>query len=294
MYIFLFALCTSWVFVGVSSECPNLNDLPVLNDGGDEFYCAWLWWDWGDEEPIRGCNGNQQNYMDNTDYDCDDGKLKPVGSLMVKAGCTFYGYKDYHYKGSLIKYTGPATFPNGCSGGSCPPDKAEDSSIANGFHSFQCRCLQDPIICQPTDEWVTIIQCDNTESSIETTCEYTKTIGTSWSSEAQNSMSIDSSIEYSMSASFFNIFEESIGISVTTGYDWSHTSSQAKSETETFKVAAVVPPYTLLQINGAEGNCGDNNVKTELFKTITWDPEGNFISETLEFPDNSDPLGRIE
>ena len=55
-------------------------------------------------------------------------------------------------------------------------------------------------------------------------------------------MSIDSSIEYSMTAKFFDMFEESLGISVTTGYDWSKTSSQAKSETESFTVSAQVPP----------------------------------------------------
>merc|ERR1711894_743312 len=80
MYIFLFALCTSWAFVGVSSECPNLNDLPVLNDAGDEFYCAFYWQEWGDEEPIRGCNGEEYSVMDNTDHDAADGYYYATGS----------------------------------------------------------------------------------------------------------------------------------------------------------------------------------------------------------------------
>merc|ERR1712126_261604 len=118
-------------------------------------------------------------------------------------------------------------------------------------------------------------------------CSYEKTIGTTWSSSAQESMSIDSTIEYAMHAGFFDMFSEDLGISVSTGYDWTHTSSQAQSETETFKVEAKVPPYTLLQIQGAEGDCGGNNVKTELFKTITLDSDGNILSEIIE---KFDPL----
>ena len=37
---------------GVLSECPNINDLPVLNEAGDEFYCAWFWQGHGNPEPI--------------------------------------------------------------------------------------------------------------------------------------------------------------------------------------------------------------------------------------------------
>ena len=36
------------------------------------------------------------------------------------------------------------------------------------------------------------------------------------------------------------------------------------------------------QIQGAEGNCGGENVKTELFKTITVDPEGNILFEKVK------------
>merc|ERR1712126_155178 len=207
-----------------------------------------------------------------------------MGSVIVKAGCTFYGYKDHGYSGDLMKYEGPNVFPDGCTGGKCPPISG---NAANGFCSVKCRCKQDPIICTPEDGWATIIQCDNTQSSTELLCSYTKTIGTTWSQSAQESMSIDTTIDYAMHAGFFDMFSEDLGISVSTGYDWTHVSSEAQSETETFKVESNVPPYTLLKIQGAEGNCresgGDNNnVKTELFKSITVDPEGNVLSEIVQ------------
>jgi len=126
------------------------------------------------------------------------------------------------------------------------------------------------------------MQCDNTNSDSETKCSYTKTIGTTWTSEVSDSMSIDSTIEYAMSASMFSFFSESLAISVSTGYDWTHTSSQAKSETEKFHVETIVNPRSLLIIDGAEGECGGNNVKTELFRFTSVDGTGNIISQTLE------------
>jgi len=282
MYFFSIVLCILFSLDGALTECPNINDIPVLTDDGAAFYCTRFWEEWGDSEPIKACNGIGYDLLDNTDWTAERGYMMPFGSLIVKAGCTLYGYQDYNYGGHLIKYYGPATFPEACVGNDCPRVRSSDWSLAKGFRSYQCRCAQDPIICQPEDEWVTIMQCDNTQSSVETTCSYTKTIGTTWSAEAQISMSIDITIDEAMSAAFFKFFEEDLGISATTGYDWTATSSQAKSETETFKVESIVPPYTLLQIDGAEGNCGGNNVKTELFRTITLDPQGNVLSEKFE------------
>merc|ERR1711962_329814 len=127
-----------------------------------------------------------------------------------------------------------------------------------------------------------IMQCDNSNNDLEAKCRYVKTIGTTWTAEASKSMSIDTTIEASMSASFFSFFSTEIGVSITTGYDWGHTSSQAKSETETFEVEAVVAPYSILIIDGAEGECGGNNVKTELFRFTSTDRAGNIISQTFE------------
>ena len=47
---------------------------------------------------------------------------------------------------------------------------------------------------------------------------------------------IDATIEAAMSAQFFVSFSAELGVSVSTGYDWTQTSSEAKSETQQFKV----------------------------------------------------------
>jgi len=271
---------------GLKAECPNIDDMPVLNDAGDHFYCAFNWWydnyPWDHDIPLEACEDvdEHRTWMDDHDFDNEPGYFTPFGGLIVKAGCTIYAYSDYGYGGDRIEYHGPATFPDGCTGNNCPPVVTSDRW---GYYSFKCRCQQDPIICQPSDKYVTIMQCDNSNNDVESKCSYTKTIGTTWTSEVTNSMSIDTTIEYSMSASFFSFFSEELGVSVSTGYDWTQTSSEAKSETEEFKVETVVSPHSILIIEGAEGNCGGNNVKTELFRFTSTDAAGNIISQTLEY-----------
>ena len=59
-------------------------------------------------------------------------------------------------------------------------------------------------------------------------------------------MKIDETIKVSMSTSFFDLFSTDIGVSLETGYDWTHTSSRAKSETEKFHVETIVKPRKFL------------------------------------------------
>ena len=81
-------------------------------------------------------------------------------------------------------------------------------------------------------------------------------------------MSIDSTIEASMEASFFSLFAATLGTSVTTGYDWTEASESTKNEQITVEVKASVRPGYILQIKQATGKCGDNRSNTELFKII--------------------------
>ena len=51
-------------------------------------------------------------------------------------------------------------------------------------------------------------------------------MGTTYTESYSNSMSVDVTVKNEMSAKFFDIFSEKIGISVSTGYDWSYASSE--------------------------------------------------------------------
>ena len=88
----LAALCLIITLNGVLAECPNINDLPVLNDELNEFYCMWIWYDFGSTELIDGCNGFEWYGIDKYDYPGKERTYIPFGSVIVKAGCTVYGY----------------------------------------------------------------------------------------------------------------------------------------------------------------------------------------------------------
>ena len=65
-------------------------------------------------------------------------------------------------------------------------------------------------------------------------------MGTTYTESYSNSMSVDVTVKNEMSAKFFDIFSEKIGISVSTGYDWSYASSETvRSETSVY-VSSVV------------------------------------------------------
>jgi len=277
------------VFIsGINAECPNIDELPVLNDAGDQFYCAFRWSDdcpWDNDIPLEACNGDHSTYMDG--YDWENGGVSgfiSFGGTIVKAGCTLYAYSGTHFDGDHHDYNGAATFPTGCpySDRDYCHDVMWDNGKRWGWPSFKCRCQQDPIICAPTDHWVKIMQCDNTNNDLEAKCPYVETIGTTWSASASESMSIDATIEAAMSESFFGMFSSVIGLSSTTGYDWNNTSSAARSETKTFDEEAVVDAHSLLIIEGAEGECGGNNVKTELFRFTTINANGKVTNQTLK------------
>jgi len=116
----------AYFVTGLDAECPNINDMPVLNDAGDHFYCAFRWQDnypWDHDIPLEACL-DEDTYLiedDAKDYDTGSSNHWSIfGGTIVKAGCTLYGYENSGYSGNRIDYNGPAIFPDGCSGGNCP------------------------------------------------------------------------------------------------------------------------------------------------------------------------------
>jgi len=269
--------------VGVNKECPADSDLPTLNEKGDKFYCAFSWDERGDEDPRKGCKGTKTVWMAGDDFNVDNGNgMLSTGSIMVKAGCILTGYQGHFYRGEEITY-GPGPYPDGCKivGKDCPKVNPLSDRYGHGFRSFSCRCQQQPIICRPTAEWVVIESYDNSESSSSGQLKYTKTIGTTWSSEASKTMSISASISASVTTSFFNAFEATLGIEASTGYDWRKTTTEAKSETTSLQVTHAVDPYQLLTVSNAQGKCGGSTVKTEMFKFVTTDARTGITTEKV-------------
>jgi len=271
------------LFIGIlgsiKGECPSPNSIPIMYDD-EHFTCAKKWYGPGNPESIDACNGCDygESY---TMRDGEDGygaynSHYPMGSIMIKAGCTLYMYYDYAYGGQLEKLEGPYNIYDNHWG---TPDRG---NCAPGPGSYKCRCIQQPVSCTPEDGWEVALYCDNTMGSVSTYCSYCKTIGTSYSSSLSASMSIDQTIEEELSAQFFDLFGSSIGISVTTGYNWEHVSSETQDVAVGISVDAEAPAGMVLTIEQAVGHCDGSSAKTEMFRTSTYSKDGTLVSRKVE------------
>ena len=71
-------------------------------------------------------------------------------------------------------------------------------------------------------------------------------------------MNIDATISYELKASIFEMFEEKLGVSVTTGYNWSKASSEVYNSQVEIDVKSTVKPGEVLQIQQAVGRVNDS------------------------------------
>ena len=111
---------------------------------------------------------------------------------------------------------------------------------------------------------------------------------------------MDITVEAELKAEFFDIFSADIGVSVTTGYDWTHATDSTKSEQTTITVEAEAPPgkylgYLLmnwicsniliglvLKIEQAVGQCDGSQARTEMFRTSHYNKTGSIVSQVTE------------
>ena len=126
-----------------------------------------------------------------------------------------------------------------------------------------------------------VLVCDNTQGVVTTKCSYSQTVGTVFSESVEEGMSVDTTVKAEMSAQFWGMFSGGLGVSETTGYDWSRTSEAAKSEQVTVTVEAEAPPGLVLVIEQATGSCEESQVRTEQFRTSHHDRQGNIIIQTV-------------
>ena len=66
--------------------------------------------------------------------DSSDVGIYPIGSLIVRPGCTFYQFWESHYNGVWTVYEGPGIWPKIEKGYEFP------GGCARGTPSYMCRC----------------------------------------------------------------------------------------------------------------------------------------------------------
>ena len=158
-----------------------------------------------------------------------------------------------------------------------------DWSNPPGPTSWKCRCVQEPVLCQPQDSYEVVLVCDNTQGVVTTKCTYAQTVGTVFSETVEEGMSVDTTVKAEMAAQFWGMFSGGLGVSQTTGYDWARTSEAAKSEQVTVTVEAEAPPGLVLVVEQATGSCDDSQVRTEQFRTSHHDRQGNIRHQSVVF-----------
>jgi hypothetical protein len=84
---------TSIIFLqwcnNAAGDCPAPSDLPVIAQNG--YYVASYSWDQAGEEPISSCTGSKAEIL--LDGWATAG-YSYVASLVVRPGCTFYGFEN--------------------------------------------------------------------------------------------------------------------------------------------------------------------------------------------------------
>ena len=157
--------------------CLPFSSVPIVFTN-DTFMCARRWSGNGDPDAIQSCNTCEKRISNNDDATCigssydgpfdipqgeDHRFMWPfqfTGSLIVKDGCTFYGFQGENYEGQVSEF--PAgLYPDiqtpywwECGGEICnqPPAPIPDCTGCGGFFgSSKCRCLQEFIECEPRD-----------------------------------------------------------------------------------------------------------------------------------------------
>lgn len=216
--------------------------------------------------------------------------FKSFKDIIVSPGCSLYLYGQPNYNlwsetraknklekqiSKLTNYievlAGPATIYN-----FRPP---------GGVQSFFCSCdlreVSPNLQSSPKDGWEVILECDNREGAGETTCEYVKTVGTTFATKKENGGSESSTSssttsyggEVSVSGSAFGVsasvkatFSKELGESATTNVNWNTLSTNTFDESVSMKVSEIVPAGLCVKVEQVVGYIGEATVRTNVYR----------------------------
>ena len=265
----------------IKAECPASDDLPVRWPYDEsKFFCARYYPGPGSDAPFNGCNGctlgdQYEEYVDVFDgQDIDAGEccFYPMGSLVVRPGCTFYQFTEYNSVAVVFEGGAHPNIANGHSN--------DASDCGRGVRQMKCRCNMANVNCVPEDSYEVVMQCDATLAQADSECNYQKTIGTSFSESLSTSMSVDYTVSAKLKVEFFEFFSESVGVSASTGYDWTSVSSETVSEEDTISITATATAGYVARIEQAVGHCGASTAKTELFRVSHVNKQGDIVQQS--------------
>ena len=262
----------------IKAECPASDRLPVrFPTDESKYFCARFYLGPGKDGPFNGCSGCSaypEEYIDvydGQDIDATECCYTPMGSLVVRPGCTLYQFTEYDNVAVVFEGGSYPLVDNGQgNGGSC----------AKGVRQMKCRCNMANVNCVPEDSYEVVMQCDATLAQADSECNYQKTIGTAFSESLSTSMSVDYTVSAKLKVEFFEFFSESVGVSASTGYDWTSVSSETVSEEDTISITATATAGYVARIEQAVGHCGASTAKTELFRVSHVNKQGDIVQQS--------------
>ena len=190
-------------------------------------------------------------------------------------GCTLTAFANQNYEEPFQEFDSVATHTN-------IVGYIVTNGCAKAFGSIRCRCSMNPIDCTATDVWQESLTCDNIATSEPKDCTHRKTIGTKFGIDLSQTNSTSLAISEAISFDFQGEFSGSLGVSSTTGYDWTKSTSVTRMSQTWFEVKATAAPYTVLKIDQTVGKCGDSTVHTELFRIRHLNATGHVISSSTK------------
>jgi len=244
------------------SGCPEFDELPIVAD--KEFIGIRRYNDMGNDVPGLSCNGKYYDEVDEYQWTGSHDSCRAVGSLFVHPGCTFTGWCGNDYKGIHHEFKGPKFISEVPVRTFCL-NTVNHNGWTPCTGSYVVNCKQHYPDCKASDEWVRVAKITNecTPSNCEeNTFTYRYTRGTKYSTQMQEGFSVSTTIEWEMKQAFFDIFEASLGVSVTTGHDWSETVTEEQDTEQEVTDKIAVASGGCVKIFQATGACGSSTVHT--------------------------------
>merc|ERR1719201_837639 len=172
-----------------------------------------------------------------------------MGTIAVMPGCTLHMYSgNVDFTGQYKTISSGYVYANtwGATGA---------ADLPAGPTGFICECEQETISCDPSDGYDTLVTCDNTRGTVDTTCTYQLTTGTTHSTSLSAEQSMSITVKEEEEASLEGIFKESVSASFTTGFKWTEATTETFSESRTITVTDKAPAGKVLVIQQAVGHC---------------------------------------